>query len=167
MKQHNERKLTDIDLTKFWDAFSPVCEIQLGPENRADHLIKIRHLLDLLKVFGNAESRFSQAQAEEKSRFDEKIAALKDWFQQSFQPDIPKINGVLLGWISAASPEKGDNMDERAKAFKPIHLRLPADLDETFYLQCDMSCNISTSHIVKLSQISEIIIAASKVGGGL
>ena len=139
VKEYTERKLADIDMTAFWDAFSPVCEIQLSPENRADHLKKIQHLLELLKAFGSVESRFSQAQAEEKSRFDEKIAALKDWFQRSFQPNIPQINGVLVGWISAAEPEKGDNMDERAKAFKPVQFRLPPDLDDTFNLQCDMS----------------------------
>ena len=145
VKAFTERHIPDIDISKLWDGFTSVCSVKLI---NATAVTEIKELVNLLKSFGTIEDRFSESQQEDRTRFMENMAGVAEWFQAEFKPQLPQANELLTKWT--ASRMQADAKDgvalslaEVAQRFSPMEMvGIPIELDESFHLQCAMTCSV-------------------------
>ena len=140
VKKYNERKIPDIDMSAVHKTLDKVCGLVTADQVNSQKS-DVRDLVDLLRQFGSVDDHFNHSQGEEKARFLEKISALSHWSQERFQPGIQDMNRVLVDWISAATPAEAPSMAESARSFKPLEIKVPAEVDGIFHLQCPFAAS--------------------------
>ena len=132
-------------MNKLWEGFASVRSVKLI---NAAAVTEIKQLVSLLKSFGTVEDRFSESQEEERTRFTENMVGLAGWFGAEFKPGLQQANDFFTKWAASsvqANSEDGVamSMAELAKKFIPMEkVSLPAELDESFQLQCSMASSV-------------------------